>query len=210
METALRKNPHVFIYSDKFQGMYALHIAAASSAPKAVDAVRWLLEKGSAWCAVDGSGRLAEEWARMHNNQESWTVLRNWAIEFGDTICFTSTDFKLTSLTEYELYYTPNRNGDHPDNDMPFLSSALPLISSCASDVLRSLRLDGDKRNKEFCNSNFIFYLNPPGAPEDEVALVTGLNATGVMMEWERPISMSFFFSGSYRSYILHQTFDSA
>jgi hypothetical protein len=85
MEKALNKSPQVFILSDNLQGMYALHVAAASHAPKAVDAVRWLLKKGFPWCAMDKSGRVAEEWARMHNT-ESWTVLRNWAIEFGDTI----------------------------------------------------------------------------------------------------------------------------
>lgn len=68
---------------------------------------------------------------------------------------------------------------------------------------MRDVRLNGDKRNADFCNSAFVWYLNPRGAPEDEVALVTGFNATGVMMEWERPISMPFLFFLSYHSKII-------
>jgi hypothetical protein len=99
---------------------------------------------------------------------------------------------KFTIPTEYELHYTSSREGDHPDDDIPF------------GDIAREVRLDGDKRNKVFCKS-FVLYTNPPGAPKDEVALVTGLNATGVMMEWERPISMSFALIISF-----YQTIDSA
>lgn len=128
MEMALRKNPQVFIYSDNLQGMYALHIAAASLAPKAVDAVRWLLEKGIAWCAMDGSGRLAEEWARMHNNQESWTVLRNWAIEFGDTICFSQTTSSLPT-SQNTSYITPRTAGRGIIQTMTCHSYPLPCRS---------------------------------------------------------------------------------
>jgi hypothetical protein len=83
--------------------------------------------------------------------------------------------YHLRTPTEYEVYYRSNREEDHPDEGKPFTV----------------LRLDGDRRNEDFCNS-YIMYLNPHGTPEDEVALVTEPYAEGVMMEWERPISMSF------------------
>jgi protein arginine N-methyltransferase 2 len=40
-----------------------------------------------------------------------------------------------------------------------------------------------------------ILFTNPPGAPDDEVALVCVPGGDGIMMEWERPISMSFLYS---------------
>lgn len=52
------------------------------------------------------------------------------------------------------------------------------------------IRLDIDKRNELFCKSNILF-TNPNGAPEDEVALICVPDGSGIMMEWERPISMS-------------------
>ena len=82
----MSKDPQILFLSDTFELKSALHIAAASFAPKAVDAVRWLLKKGIPWSARDREGRLVEEWARMSKNEESCTVLRNWAIEFGDVL----------------------------------------------------------------------------------------------------------------------------
>jgi hypothetical protein len=86
MEKAISKDPQVLFASDAFDHMSALHIAASSFEPKGVDAVRWLLKKGIPWSAKDASNRLAEECAREHENDESWTVLRNWAIDFGGVI----------------------------------------------------------------------------------------------------------------------------
>jgi len=86
MEKAMSKDPKILFASDMYDHMSALHMAAASPAPHSADAVRWLLKKGIPWSAMDAEKRLPEEWARMHKNQESWTVLRNWAIEFGDLI----------------------------------------------------------------------------------------------------------------------------
>lgn len=82
MEKALSKNPALVVFT--FEGKSALHIAAASFVPDAVDSVRWLLEKGFPWCDTDRSGRLAEDWARIYKHESRITVLRNWAIEFGD------------------------------------------------------------------------------------------------------------------------------
>jgi hypothetical protein len=52
------------------------------------------------------------------------------------------------------------------------------------------IRLDMDRRNELFCKS-MILFTNPNDAPEDEVALVCDPGGDGIMMEWERPISMS-------------------
>jgi hypothetical protein len=74
---------------------------------------------------------------------------------------------------EYELHYKKTLGEDHPDEGKPFAM----------------LRLDRDYPNDLFCQS-LIRFTNPTGAPEDEVALVCIPNGTGIMMEWERPISM--------------------
>jgi len=63
----------------------------------------------------------------------------------------------------------------HPDEGKPFATH----------------RLDKDHRNDIFCQS-MILFTNPNEAPEDEVALVCDPCGTGIMMEWERPISMFF------------------
>lgn len=87
MERALSRNPQILFMCDTFETMSALHVAAASHNPRAVDAVRWLLDKGIPWSARDGSDRLPEELARGFQNDESCTVLRNWAINFGNVDC---------------------------------------------------------------------------------------------------------------------------
>jgi hypothetical protein len=78
--------------------------------------------------------------------------------------------------TEYELYYKNARGETHDQGGRP-------------------LALEGpkdDKLNQLYCMSNVTF-MNPNGAPEDEIAMVFE-EGTGVMMEWERPISMSFLY----------------
>lgn len=86
MEKAMSKDPQVLLMCDPLQGMSALHLAAASPQPNAVDAVRWLLKKGIRWDMNDRHGLLPEDWARMYENEECRMVLRNWAIESGDAI----------------------------------------------------------------------------------------------------------------------------
>jgi hypothetical protein len=83
-------------------------------------------------------------------------------------------------ISEYELHYKVNREEDHPDHGKPFTL----------------LRLDKHYDNDRFCKS-WIQYTNPHGAPEDEEALITLPDGTGVMMEWERPISMFFLYCSS-------------
>lgn len=77
--------------------------------------------------------------------------------------------------TEYELHYKKDLGEHNPDEGKPFTL----------------LRLDRDYSNEIFCMSNVLF-TNPHGAPDDEVALVCVPDGQGIMMEWERPISMSF------------------
>jgi hypothetical protein len=74
---------------------------------------------------------------------------------------------------EYELHYKKTLGEGHPDEGKPFTM----------------LRLDRDYPNDLFCQSH-IQFTNPNGASEDEVALVSVPSGTGIMMEWERPISM--------------------
>jgi hypothetical protein len=77
------------------------------------------------------------------------------------------------TATEYELYYRKARGEKHPDEGKP--------IGVC--------RMDKERHNDLFCMSE-ILYSNPNGAPEDEVAMLCIGDGTGIMMEWERPISM--------------------
>ena len=63
----------------------------------------------------------------------------------------------------------------HPDEGKPFAMQ----------------RLDGNHRNDIFCQS-MILFINPNETLEDEVALVCDPSGAGIMMEWERPISMFF------------------
>lgn len=73
------------------------------------------------------------------------------------------------------MHYKLALGDDHPDEGKPFAV----------------LRLDNDFQNELFCMSNILF-TNPSEAPEDEVALVCFPEGEGIMMEWERPISMFF------------------
>jgi hypothetical protein len=99
--------------------MYALHVAAASLAPKAVDAVRWLLEKGIPW-SVQWTGKaVCRRSGRRWGNEYPGILDR--LEELGDRISVTRHlhiavgGFKLTIPTEYELYYRSNREpGDQP------------------------------------------------------------------------------------------------
>ena len=111
MEKALRKNPQVFLSSDNLEG----------------------------WTLCDGCSRkpfLGVQWtglavwrrrARMHNNQ-SWTVLRNWAIEFGDAICYSQTASSLPSSQNIS-YITP-RTGRGIIQTMAILS--VTFCAACA------------------------------------------------------------------------------
>jgi hypothetical protein len=74
---------------------------------------------------------------------------------------------------EYELFYKIELGGTHPDEGKPFSVQ----------------RTDLERRNELFCKS-MILFTNPNEAPEDEVAMVCDPSGTGIMMEWERPISM--------------------
>ena len=75
---------------------------------------------------------------------------------------------------EYELFYKLERGETHPDEGKPFSVGCVDW--TCDNDL--------------FCKSEILF-TNPNGAPEDEVALVCNPDGAGIMMEWERPISMS-------------------
>ena len=75
---------------------------------------------------------------------------------------------------EYELFYKLERGETHPDEGKPFSVGCVDW--TCDNDL--------------FCKSEILF-TNPNGAPEDEVALVCHPDGAGIMMEWERPISMS-------------------
>jgi hypothetical protein len=49
-----------------------------------------------------------------------------------------------------------------------------------------------------------VIYMNPNGAPEDEMAMIGIPGGTGIMMEWERPISMSCLYRRSFISVYLN------
>ena len=83
-----------------------------------------------------------------------------------------SWDRKVYINADYELFYKLECGDSHPDEGKPFSIQ----------------RLDEDHRNDMFCQSTILF-TNPNEAPEDEVALVCDPCGTGIMMEWERPIS---------------------
>ena len=54
--------------------------------------------------------------------------------------------------------------------------------------------MEQESENKHFCRSS-VEFTKPPGAPDGEVARVCATgdqHGTGVMMEWERPISAPF------------------
>jgi len=82
-------------------------------------------------------------------------------------------EIELFYKLEYELHYKASQGEDHPDAGKPF----------------RLLRLDKQLKNELYCQYTNILYTNPNDAPEDEVALICVPSGTGIMMEWERPIS---------------------
>jgi len=78
------------------------------------------------------------------------------------------------------VYYKALGGDDHPNNSNPF----------------QKMRMDREGDNKNFCRSS-VAYTRPLGAPDDEVAMICATrehHGTGVMMEWERPISAPFHF----------------
>lgn len=80
-------------------------------------------------------------------------------------------------LAEYELHYKKDLGEENPDDGKPFRLIRLDLIN--------------DTNNQLFCKSH-ILYSNPNGAPDDEVAMISNPSGDGIMMEWERPISVFF------------------
>lgn len=86
-----------------------------------------------------------------------------------------SCDREVHINAEYELFYKLEFGESHPDEGKPFATQ----------------RMDENHRNDIFCQSSILF-TNPNEAPDDEVALVCEPSGVGIMMEWERPISMSF------------------
>jgi hypothetical protein len=86
MKKAVEKDPQIIYASDIFEGRSALHFVAESQNPAAMDALRWLLEKGIPWSASDKEGFIPEELARMCKNDELFKILRNWAVEKGEVI----------------------------------------------------------------------------------------------------------------------------
>lgn len=83
MENAIEKDPEIIYALDIFHGKSALHLAAESRNPAAVNAVRWLLEKGVPWSTSDMQNCIAEELAMKWENKESCRILREWAIQRG-------------------------------------------------------------------------------------------------------------------------------
>ena len=81
--------------------------------------------------------------------------------------------------TEYEVFYKLEFGESHPDEGKPF-------------DMQRLDSHHHNDMNDIFCKSTILF-INPTETPEDEMALVCNPSGDGIMMEWERPISMQFF-----------------
>lgn len=106
MEKAMSRDPQVLHMYDSLEGKYALHFAAESFAPNAVDAVRWLLKKGIPWSVKDGEDNLPEALAKVYENEESWMVLRNWAIEFGAVISYRCSQLHAYPSTQNMSYIT--------------------------------------------------------------------------------------------------------
>lgn len=86
MEKAIKKDPKIIYASDIFESRSALHLAAASPNPAAVNGVRWLLDKGIPWCALDMGKCIPEDLVKMSGNEESCKILREWAINKGEVI----------------------------------------------------------------------------------------------------------------------------
>jgi hypothetical protein len=71
-----------------FDHRSALHYAAQCQGKAGPGAVRWLLNKGIPWSAGDSENEFAEDVARNWKNEESWRVLRDWAVNQGKSSMF--------------------------------------------------------------------------------------------------------------------------
>jgi protein arginine N-methyltransferase 2 len=159
--------------------MSVLHYAATCRGASGTQTVRWVLNEGVPWNHTNRDGHFPFQIAEMIGNDESATVLKEWAINEGMTTqvlrvcCYKSlADTVGIIISEYEKYY-------RPPVDIQHLKKLYQL---------RSVGDIADHQNEAFCKSPILF-TNPPGAPDDEVALITLPEGCGVMTEWERPIS---------------------
>lgn len=80
------KDPRIIYASEIYDGRSALHLAAGSPNTAAVNAVRWLLDKGIPWGAADMRDCIPEDLARVSGNEESRKILREWAVNKGDVV----------------------------------------------------------------------------------------------------------------------------
>ena len=86
IEKAIEKDPSIIYASDVFDRRSALHMAAASRKPDAMNAVRWLLQKGIPWSAQDNDCHIPEDFARMSGHDELREFLREWAVKKGEDV----------------------------------------------------------------------------------------------------------------------------
>jgi argininosuccinate lyase len=84
LERAIQKNPTLIYQTDVLTRRTALQHAAASCV-SGVDVVKWLLEKGVPWRASHNGDDIAEDLARKSGQEEKRKVLREWAINQGES-----------------------------------------------------------------------------------------------------------------------------
>ena len=175
IEEARRQGANIFSTSS---GKSMLHLAAMCRGPSGAETVRWLLEKGVPWNAADRSDQLAEHLATTYGNVESAKVLREWAIREGS----------LASLMKL-FHYLPKKKKDYEMYYKPYDLKKEWILEHFRLQTAGRL----DRRQNEWFCSSPIAFKTPDRAPDDEVAMVTVPNGCGIMMEWERPISESYF-----------------
>jgi hypothetical protein len=84
LQLAIQKDPSLIYRRDILTRRNALQFAAESRA-SGLDVVTWLLEKGAPWMASKQEDDNAEDLARKSGQEDKRKVLREWAVNLGES-----------------------------------------------------------------------------------------------------------------------------
>jgi hypothetical protein len=84
LQLAVQKDPSLIYRPDIYTRRSALQHAAASHIA-GVDVIKWLLEKGVPWDAAKKGDDIAEDLARKSGQEDKRKVLREWAVNKGES-----------------------------------------------------------------------------------------------------------------------------
>lgn len=152
-------------------GYTALHYAAELGKE---ENVKWLVEAGTPWNQINNEHQNAGQLALREGRHRCYQIIFEGGVKQGERTPFRHfTALENLTVSEYEWWYKEKKS------------------------PVNTYYLSGDIKNQAFnmANESYlsrpVVYAKPRPHDEDHIAMLSP-DGTGVMMEWERPLSECF------------------